>query len=87
MSAAARVEHDVHTAAVGQAPDLRLDIAVAVVDDVIDAHGAQGAVNPENKGTKAAAHYQMSFGAGETSVVRVQLAKKSAESKAIREKF
>ncbi|MEQ1586035.1 MAG: glucosidase [Cyclobacteriaceae bacterium] len=44
-------------------------------------HGAQSAVNPENKGTKAAAHYQMTIGAGQTSVVRVRLAKKSDESK------
>jgi len=44
-------------------------------------HGAQGAVNPEKKGTKAAAHYQLMIGAGQTSVVNVRLTKKSDENK------
>ena len=43
-------------------------------------HGIlQGAVNPEKKGTKAAAHYKLTIGAGETSVIRLRLTKKSDE--------
>ncbi len=37
-------------------------------------HGATNAVNPEHAGTKAAAHYQLTVGAGETAVVRLRLA-------------
>jgi hypothetical protein len=44
-------------------------------------NGKQDAVNPEQKGTKASAHYQLTIGAGKTSVVRLRLTKKSNESK------
>ncbi len=44
-------------------------------DYVVSGH--QAAVNPELKGTKAAAHYQLKIAAGQTSVVRVRLTKKS----------
>ncbi len=37
-------------------------------------HGRQGAVNPKKHGTKVAAHYQVTIGAGQTSVIRVRLA-------------
>src|SRR5271166_1692927 len=36
-------------------------------------HGAKEAVNPDHTGTKAAAHYQLTVGAGETVVVRLRL--------------
>jgi len=36
-------------------------------------YGQHSAVNPEHKGTKAAAHYRMSIDAGETQVVRLRL--------------
>jgi hypothetical protein len=36
-------------------------------------NGKQDAVNPENKGTKAAAHYQRNVGAGETATIRLRL--------------
>ena len=36
-------------------------------------HGSKDAVNPEHTGTKAAAHYQLTIGAGETAVVRLRL--------------
>ncbi|MGA3089805.1 MAG: glucosidase [Terriglobales bacterium] len=36
-------------------------------------HGAHEAVNPSSAGTKAAAHYRLTLGAGETSVVRLRL--------------
>jgi hypothetical protein len=36
--------------------------------------GRQGAVNPKKHGTKVAAHYQATIGAGQTSVIRLRLA-------------
>jgi len=36
-------------------------------------HGNQGAVNPDEKGTKVAAHYQMDVGGGQTKVIRLRL--------------
>ena len=35
--------------------------------------GNQGAVNPEKRGTKVAAHYQTNIGSGETKVIRLRL--------------
>jgi hypothetical protein len=40
-------------------------------------YGISGAVNPEQKGTKAAAHYKMNIGAGESSVIRLRLTRKT----------
>jgi len=37
-------------------------------------HGCQNAVNPGRQGTKVAAHYQVTIGAGQTSVIRLRLA-------------
>ncbi len=42
-------------------------------------HGAKDAVNPEHIGTKAAAHYKLTVGAGKTEVIRLRLT--NAESK------
>ena len=42
--------------------------------------GDHGAVNPEKQGTKAAAHYKTSIDAGQTSVIRLRLTKKSSDS-------
>ena len=36
-------------------------------------HGAAGPVNPEQRGTKVAAYYQLSIGAGEEATVRLRL--------------
>ena len=44
-------------------------------------NGIEDAVNPEHQGTKAAAHYHVNIGAGQTSVIRVRLTKKSVGSK------
>src|SRR3989441_2648650 len=44
-------------------------------------HGATEAVNPEHTGTKAAAHYKLTVGAGETIVVRLRLADSDFKSK------
>ena len=43
--------------------------------------GNQGAVNPDKKGTKVAAHYQINVGAGQTKVIRVRLSNSSLEQK------
>ena len=37
-------------------------------------HGRQDAVNPDKHGTKVAAHYQVTIGAGQTRVIRLRLA-------------
>ncbi len=36
-------------------------------------HGQEGAVNPEKKGTKVAAHYRLTINAGQSQVVRLRL--------------
>jgi hypothetical protein len=36
-------------------------------------HGQEGAVNPDQKGTKAAAHYRVTMGPGECQVLRLRL--------------
>ncbi|MFP5213300.1 MAG: MGH1-like glycoside hydrolase domain-containing protein, partial [Acidobacteriota bacterium] len=41
-------------------------------------HGNQSAVNAEQTGTKAAAHYRLDVGGGQTSVIRLRLTKASA---------
>jgi hypothetical protein len=46
------------------------------VKDGIDryvVHGQEAAVNPEKRGTKAAAHYSMTLNAGESRIVRLRL--------------
>ncbi len=46
------------------------------VKDSIDSyivHGQEGAVNPEKKGTKVAAHYRLTVPAGQSQVVRLRL--------------
>jgi hypothetical protein len=42
--------------------------------------GRQDAVNPQQSGTKAAAHYQVTVGAGQTAVVRLRLTNAAPES-------
>ena len=43
--------------------------------------GNQAAVDPEKRGTKVAAHYQVNVGAGQSKAVRLRLAKSSADQK------
>ncbi len=50
------------------------------IDDCV-VQGNQGAVNPGKQGTKAAAHYQVQVGAGETQVIRLRLSKTSPGQK------
>jgi hypothetical protein len=45
-------------------------------------HGQKGAVNPERKGTKVSAHYQVEVGAGETKEIRLRLSDMSPEAMA-----
>ena len=44
-------------------------------------HGNQAAVNPEKRGTKAAAHFRLQVGAGQASVIRLRLSKGSPDRK------
>jgi hypothetical protein len=44
-------------------------------------HGVKEAVNPEQVGSKAAAHYKLSLGSGETAVIRMRLADSDFEGK------
>ncbi|HEU5165378.1 MAG TPA: glucosidase, partial [Chitinophagaceae bacterium] len=43
-------------------------------------YGNHGSVNPEKQGTKTSAHYKLNIGAGETSVIRLRLTKKSPDA-------
>jgi len=43
--------------------------------------GRQGTVNPENQGTKVAAHYQINIGAGQTEVIRLRLSSSFLDQK------
>jgi hypothetical protein len=52
-------------------PNESLYVKDGINDHVI--HGRFGAVNPENTGTKASAHFHKSIGAGETAVIRARL--------------
>jgi hypothetical protein len=45
-------------------------------------HGSQDAVNPGRQGTKAAAHYKLNVGGGQTAVVRVRLSRTSPKQEA-----
>jgi len=44
--------------------------------------GDQGAVNPGKQGTKSAAHYTLTIGAGQSQVIRLRLRKTSANQRA-----
>jgi mannosylglycerate hydrolase MGH1-like protein len=43
--------------------------------------GKQAAVNPDKKGTKVAAHYQINVGAGQSKVIRLRLSNSSLEQR------
>jgi hypothetical protein len=43
--------------------------------------GQKAAVNPDKKGTKVAAHYQINVGVGQTNVIRLRLSNSSPEQK------
>ncbi len=49
------------------------------INDFVTA-GKQDAVNPQQVGTKAAAHYQVTVGAGQTSIVRLRLTNAAPQS-------
>ena len=50
-------------------------------------HGKQAAVNPEKKGTKVAAHYQVNVGAGQTKVIRLRLSSSDRKGKPFGKQF
>jgi hypothetical protein len=58
------------------------NIGPYVKDGINDAvvSGRQDAVNPEQMGTKAAAHYQVDFGPGQTQVIRLRLSNLAPDS-------
>ena len=49
--------------------------------------GKQAAVNPEKKGTKVAAHYQVNVGGGQTKVVRLRLSSSDQKGKPFGKQF
>ena len=49
--------------------------------------GKQRAVNPEKKGTKVAAHYQVNVGAGQTKVIRLRLSSSDQKGKPFGKQF
>ena len=49
--------------------------------------GQQNAVNPAKQGTKAAAHYHATVGAGQTTVIRLRLAKADQKGKPFGKQF
>jgi len=49
--------------------------------------GKQAAVNPEKKGTKVAAHYQVNVGAGQTKVIRLRLSSADQKGKPFGKQF
>jgi hypothetical protein len=52
-------------------PDIGPYLKDGINDYVV--YGRQGAVNPERRGTKAAAHYRLQVGPGQSATVRVRL--------------
>ncbi len=44
-------------------------------------HGRHDAVNPDQQGTKVAAHYQVTIGAGQTTVIRLRLSSSFLDQK------
>jgi hypothetical protein len=50
------------------------------VDDCV-VHGRQEAVNPDKQGTKVAAHYRATIGAGQSTVIRLRLSSSFLEQK------
>jgi len=50
-------------------------------------HGQQDAVNPEHTGTKAAAHYALTVGPGESATIRLRLTESRGSSPTVREGF
>ena len=49
--------------------------------------GKQAAVNPDKKGTKVAAHYQVNAGAGQTKVIRLRLSSSDQKGKPFGKQF
>jgi hypothetical protein len=60
------------------APNLSPYVKDSINDFFI--HSKQDAVNPEKKGTKASAHYQLTLGPGESRTVRLRLCERSPKT-------
>ena len=64
-------ENETNTQRIFGVPNRTPYVKDSINDYVV--HGRQEAVNPEKKGTKAAAHYRLTVGPGECQVVRLRL--------------
>src|SRR5215467_8526735 len=64
-------ENETNTARLFGTPNASPYVKDGINNSVV--HGQQDAVNPAHTGTKAAAHYQVNVGAGETATIRLRL--------------
>jgi hypothetical protein len=64
-------ENETNTERLFQSPNRTPFVKDGINDFIV--HGKTGAVNPRSEGTKAAAHYPLTVGAGETRVLRLRL--------------
>jgi len=64
-------ENDTNNERIFGCPDVTPYVKDAINNYVVS--GRQDAVNPNQTGTKATAHYQLNVGAGETAVIRLRL--------------
>jgi hypothetical protein len=64
-------ENETNTQRIFGVPNRTPHVKDSINDYVV--HGKEGAVNPEKKGTKAAAHYRLTVKPGECQVVRLRL--------------
>ena len=71
-------ENDTNTALLLGVPNRTPYVKDGINNYII--HGSQEAVNAEKEGTKAAAHYPLSVGAGESKIIRLRLSDTPAAS-------
>ncbi|APW61540.1 MGH1-like glycoside hydrolase domain-containing protein [Paludisphaera borealis] len=64
-------ENETNTQRVFGVPNRSPFVKDGINDSIV--HGAEGAVNPEKTGTKAAAHYRLTVSPGECRVIRLRL--------------
>jgi hypothetical protein len=64
-------ENETNTQRIFGVPNRSLYVKDSINDYIV--HGQDGAVNPEKKGTKLAAHYQLTIKPGKSQVVRLRL--------------
>jgi hypothetical protein len=72
-------ENETNTERIFGIPNAGLYVKDGINNHVV--HGNLRAVNPEQTGTKASAHYHLSIGAGESAVIKLRLSAASADAK------